>query len=406
MKQILESPLIAGTMPQCEVEIDGLFEFLHPKTTCDLVSCEHHFICSKYEGSPKGTILPIPQSIFSPLLEEYRQTKNLENEKVLEKTETLRKIEANWNLVGSGKAHVYCGAFWKKACLGHHPPMNLPDDVVHQKGLDGKCLPNMGFAKVKKMSCHRAKCPICKDDWKARQIARAKKRFEVFEEKFNRKEKRHLKRCHDIFSIPKKDWGLSQKKMQQLAYKYLKILGIMGGSIVYHPKRERCGKCGVNKPQKKDYCPKCGSNVFVWYYSPHFHIYCHLWNGWIDGAKVKKLEKETGWVFKNIGKRPLSKSLGYQLGRAGVSPKTKAHVLKWFGSMSYNKLHVPKFRGEIPTCPWGHPLEFAVFQGKKENDPKLPDKDGACAMVPKEGWIILPKPRNGRNKVDFYEDGY
>ena len=225
MRQILKDPLIAGSMPQCEVDIDGLFEFLHPKTTCDLVSCEHHFICSKYEGSQKGAILPISQSIFFPPLGIYRQSNILDLEKQPIKMETLSNFSADWDLVGSGEAHVYCGAFWKKVCLEDHPSIVLPDELPHQRGFDGKCLENLAFVEIHKMSCHRPKCPVCWEDWRSRQIASAKKRFEVFEEGFNRREKRHLKKCHTTLSIPKKDWVLPQKKMQKLAYKYLKRLG-------------------------------------------------------------------------------------------------------------------------------------------------------------------------------------
>ena len=445
MKQVLESPLIAGTMPQCEVEMDGLFEFLHPKTTCDLVSCEHHFICSKYEGPQKGAILPISQSSFFPIkgyidkvplqkskifkpqngvidrvvegiegysknfrkgqkrlsdfkhslekIEDYEQSlcQDLEFEGGISDLEryseikNLQHFSADWPLVGSGEAHVYCGSFWKKTCLEDHPPIVLPDELPHQRGFDGKCMPDMAFIELHKMSCHRAMCPVCWEDWRSRQIASATKRFEAFEEVLNDREKNHLKKCHTMMSPPKRLWGLPQKKLQKLVYRYLKELGIDGGTCVFHSKR-------FKKNRMK-------------YFSPHFHPYVYLWNGWIDGKKVDEWSKRTGWVFKNFGERPLAKSLSYQLGHAGVPPK-RGHVLKWFGNMSYNKFHVEKFHGDISHCPWGHPMDkFGVFIGSPKDAPVFPDEDGFTALVPKDGWVYLPKGgTKKRNKENFDEE--
>ena len=65
LQQVVEC--VAGKMPECEIEIDGEFEFLHPKTVCFLVKCSHFAICSCYE---KPVILPIAKYGFD--VEEYK----------------------------------------------------------------------------------------------------------------------------------------------------------------------------------------------------------------------------------------------------------------------------------------------------------------------------------------------
>jgi hypothetical protein len=212
-------------------------------------------------------------------------------------------------------------------------------------------------------------------------VARVKDRFETFEKGFNREEKRHLKRCHGTISVPKKYWYWPQEKMKRWALRYLKELGVKGGTIIYHSKRRR-------------------EKLKIWYYSPHFHVYFHTWNAWIDGGRVKAWSKRTGWVFKNFGERPLTTSISYQLGHASVPPN-HGHVVTWFGSMNYRLLHVEQWHGERAKCPWGHVLDsYGVYLGEKKLE--LPNKDGYQAYLPRDGWIKLPH----RKKKDSYDYGY
>lgn len=370
------SLVVAGSMPECQIDVeDEIFEFIHPKTDCFRATCEHFSICSRYKSR---RILSIPQSAQSEDVSDssvYSPSVFYDLEIEKRSIEEIEFFRANWPLVGDGVAHAKCGTYWTKVCNKKHDPIELPEGIAHQKGLDGKCLHD-GVAVLRvKMSCHRPICPTCWTDWRKRQIARAKHRFEASEKDYNRKEKRHVKRCHGVISIPKQLWYLSEEKMKILALKHLKTLGIDGGTIIYHPKRERKNKKGS------------------WYFSPHFHVYFHAWNAWVDGEKVKKWSKKTGWVFNNFGERVLGKSLSYQLSHAGVPPN-HGHVVTWFGSMNYRLLHVEKWHGDSAKCPWGHVFDhYGVYQGEKPLE--LPNEDGYQAYLPRDGWLILP------NKSDY-----
>ena len=388
-------------------EEDG-FVLMHPDSiSCQLVSCKHHKICSSVGKNPR--ILSIPQSVQSvpsPSRGEYSQSvfekKSIENHFPMPEGDFLGQIvtghmcgthmekaheteeffiKADWPLVGVGVEHASCGSFWTHLCLEKHDSMELPETVRHQKRLDGKCQKDGVFVQRVKMSCHRPICPKCWQDWRARQVAKVKPRFEAMEKTFNRHQLRHLKRCHGTISVPKALWHLSVPSMKKLALKYLKELGIAGGTIIYHPRRERHRKRGD------------------WYFSPHFHVYFHAWNGWIDGEMVTKFSRRTGWVFRNFGERPLSKSISYQLSHAGVPPD-HGHIVTWFGSMNYRLLHVEKWHGEPQKCPWGHKMDrYGIYVGK-DPAPALPEEDGYVAYIAREGWIYLPKSIKQRNLGD------
>jgi hypothetical protein len=353
---------------------DGDFTFMRPT---DPISCRAMATCSnakicKQAHLESRRILSIPQSAQSAPSSVYSQSV-FSNSREFEDSADFFK--ADWPLVGHGVAHASCGTFWTKVCLEKHEPMELPPGVVHQKELNGLCSKNGAYIQRVKMSCHRPICPECWPDWRKRQVAKVKKRFEVSEEDYNRQEKRHVKRCHGAISVPRELWHLAQDKMKKLALKYLKQVGIAGGTIIYHPKRERKKRKGV------------------WYYSPHFHVYFHAWNAWIDGEKVTQLHKKKGWIIRNFGERPLAKSISYQLSHAGVPPN-HGHVVTWFGTMNYRLLHVEQIHGEGAKCPWGHLLtNYGVYLGKEKLE--LPNKEGYSAYLPKEGWLLLPKKGAG-----------
>jgi hypothetical protein len=327
-----------------------------------------HCRTAHVDGSARlSRILSIPQSVSQSAphsLAVYSQS-------VFQKSEETPFYKADWPIVGHGTVHVSCGTFWTKVCLEKHDSRELPESVDHQKLLDGQCSEDGVFIQRVKMSCHRPICPTCWPDWRRRQVARCEERFKASEKDYNRKERRNVKRCHGAISVPKKLWHLTEQDMKKLALKYLKQVGIGGGSIIYHPKRERKKQRGL------------------WYFSPHFHVYFHAERAWIDGQKVRALHAKTEWVFRNFGERPLIKSISYQLSHAGVPPN-HGHIVTWFGSMNYRLLHVDKYHGEQSKCPWGHPLtHYGIYAGRAKLD--LPNKEGYSAYLPREGWIELPK---------------
>jgi hypothetical protein len=285
------------------------------------------------------------------------------------KSITAREI---FKRVPEVKKKLWGGEFWTKVCDKKHDPLELPKGVVHQKGIDGKCLADGVFIQRVKMSCHRPECPECWPDWRKRQVARVQKRFDQFEKGFNFWKKRDLKRCHGVLSVPKKLYCLSEKDMRRLAFEYLREIGVWGGSVVYHSKRSKHG---------------------VKYFSPHFHVYFHAILGLVDGEKVAKLYDHTRWVFRNFGERVLAKSISYQLSHAAVPPN-HGHIVTWFGSMNYRKLPAEKYVGKRAKCPWGHSLDrYGMYVGNGHVD--QPDTDGYSAYLPRDGWLILPKRKSG-----------
>jgi hypothetical protein len=403
-----------GKTSFCISEIEDGFEFLHPKTTCSQTTCQHHFICKQWEkehqfvSAPSGAILPIPQSVVSSsqsgsnfklqnsinnifLSSVYSQIDlpyNSQNIKELNEIIDQNQKEQPFNentpadfpVVGTGQPHVKCGTYWTKVCLEEHPAKELNDIIDHQRDLDGKCVHNGAYIQRVMMSCHRPICPVCWTNWRKRQVAKVQTRFDKLEETFTPIEKRNYKRCHIGASVPKLMHYLTKKQMQQELLPYLKRLGIKGGTIIYHSKRQIEQIRGNWTPQNT-------------YFSPHFHIYTHLWKAWVNGKTVDNIYKETGIIIRNFGERILGKSISYQLSHAGVPPNS-AHIVTWFGTMNYRKLHVPKYEGKNLTCPWGHKLDhYGVYVGKESEKPNLPELNGYSAIIKKDGWLYLPKKR-------------
>jgi hypothetical protein len=416
---VTQDLIVPGKQPQCQTDIEydpidetTTFEFLHPKTTCELTTCEHHYICKTWKsGAQKGAILPISQSVeFNPIIGySPSDMENCETEE-LNQFSNLPFAEkdyiANYQVVGQGTKKPTCGTF-HKGCLEPHPAIELNDKIIHQKDLSGNCEPNQGYGEITAWSCHRPLCPVCFPSWVKRSIMRAEPRFTAREKQIQEeitalqqktkltptetqqlREKRNLKRCHIAVSVPQKDYDLTVKQMLKKALKILKQLGIDGGTAVYHSARQI-------KKIPRNWTPQNTR------YEPHFHFYAHVPYAWLNGKKVDQIHARTGYVTRMIGERPIKKSLYYQLSHAGVPPK-HGHVITWFGSMNYRKIHVEKYQGQGAKCPWGHKLNHYIIH-PKEQDLKLniPEKDGVRFLFDKTGWIYLP---HKIKQKDIYDD--
>jgi hypothetical protein len=118
---------------------------------------------------------------------------------------------------------------------------------------------------------------------------------------------------------PEKDfWDMPYPQLRANVYRVLKAVGIVGGSVIYHPFR--------TKPLR---------------YSPHFHV---LGYGWHNGRSI------SGWVIKNLGIRKSVRATAlYQLSHAGVHHGF--HTITWFGKLAYNVLKVSPMEDFEPICP-------------------------------------------------------
>jgi len=215
-----------------------------------------------------------------------------------------------WHLPATEEAHDWCGKWSTMGCL----------NVEAHKGTECE---GKGYVKTFQRSCYRPDCEVCEPKWRARESNKATKRIE----KYEKKSSKHAK--HIIVSPPQWLHRKSKKELSKMCYKILKVVGCIGGTVIFHPFRY--------DKRFKD-----------WHYSPHFHI---IGFGWIEC--VTENYQKNGWLVKNKGFRDSTfATFYYQLSHAGI--KKHNHTLVWFGDLSYSKLKVEKEEIEANICPYCH----------------------------------------------------
>jgi len=270
------------------------------------------------------------------------------------------EFSADFHLVGSGEEYSNCGQIFAVGCL----------NVEEHEGmtLDGVDMTGKAVIKYVRNSCHRPLCPKCWSDWANRECDNSKKRLDAFVLK--KSNGKALKPIHVIVSVPNLDYGLSLQKMRQKAYRALKRVGLLGGMLIYHPKRKR----------------KSGD----WYFSPHFHV---IGYGWIRDTRKNYLH--SGYVVKNVGvRKSVRGTIYYQLSHAGISPKF--HTVTWFGLLAYNKLRVPNIEKESQICPLcGKRLRRLMWIGNKEDFIALMHREVESGFYfeDADNYAYKPKPR-------------
>ena len=268
---------------------------------------------------------------------------------------------ADFPLVGSGEAYGDCGLVFAVGCLNveAHKGMNL----------DGVDMTGKAVIKYVKNSCHRALCPKCWSFWANRECDSAIRRLDAFVLK-NSGGKR-LNPIHVIVSVSHVDYGLSLQELRKKMYRALKRVGLVGGMVIYHPKRKR--------------------RIGEWYFSPHFHVVGY---GWI--RDVRKNYVHSGYIVKNVGVRKnVRGTIYYQLSHAGVD--VKMHTVTWFGMLSYNRLRVPKVVEKTQVCPLcGSKLRRLIWISEDENIFALMhDEVGSGFYFEDDGnWMYKPKKRS------------
>ena len=249
--------------------------------------------------------------------------------------------------------------------------------------------------------CHKPSCPVCySKGWGFREANIIEQRCEAME--FGYYDKVSGKKVggtfghpeHIIISVPPSDYGLSYEKLKAKAIKVALSRGIIGGVLIWHPKRY----------SKFDVVRGGIRNMRGWYFAPHWHIIGFLVKNYSkcrNCPKMKPFEKRTGsgrivkrignsevckgcdgfealvrkmawgselkpnadgsagYYFDSKGKRVLGDKYtvkvidsgetkrnifgtahyqlnhsGYKIGAKHFSPET------WFGAMSYRRLHV------------------------------------------------------------------
>lgn len=252
-----------------------------------------------------------------------------------------------WSLPAEGEAGAYCGHF-------RHTPTGCLNVSAHPEG--------KVYVENHAIHCKDPRCPVCFPTWVHRETVSTIQRIQQFQKQYSHPPK------HATLSPPKRLYYLASKNYKDLkrrAYEIAKRVGILGGTLVFHPFR-------YDKYTQK------------WHFSPHFHAFCF---GYIDN--VSETYAKTGWVTKNFGSRDnydeQYKTIRYELSHCGISQKVNRRSLNsaisWFGALSYNKLPMPK-KSKITICPycsenlikirwWGtgiHPLQDLI-EGEYLLDP-------------------------------------
>ena len=252
-------------------------------------------------------------------------------------------LESGWSLVGHGEAYADCGTIRFRGCLNVHE---------HHKALDREQNGKV-FVQAYRRSCARKECPICRESWAGLEAGRAEYRLKGYRGKWR-------KPIHLSVSPEPILWDMEFEKLRSGAYNVLKRVGIVGGSVIFHPFRQDRAK--------------------KWFFSPHFHV---IGYGWHNGFAVR------GWVVKNHGiRKSVHSTVLYQLSHAGFNKKY--HTVTWFGELAYNKLRLEPLVEAKPVCPLcGFELVPLVYVGCEDRPP--PSEEGDYFLEPSD-WL----ERHGR----------
>ncbi len=267
-----------------------------------------------------------------------------------------------FDLPGYGKAKVDCGQW---IYMGHQ----VSDEQLH--------------IIRRRKSCHRKECPVCWPDWQKREALSILDRIQEYHKLTGRMP------VHYVISPPQSVEYNTKKQFRALrkkAYEIGKQRGIKGGVMIFH---ERAARYSDSESYTKAHC----SN------GPHFHI---IGDGWLS-EKVKEFFLADGWIVKNLRIRKMKSVYGtavYILDHAAIahgypaisqSRVSELASVTWFGTMSYNKLHVPQFTGpDTIFCPICHQEiskeEWYIVDWMGLKDP--PNEDHFTGKWARNAWIV------------------
>ncbi len=202
------------------------------------------------------------------------------------------------------------------------------------------------YAEHEIKTCKTSNCPKCFESWINRQASRSTRRFSKFAE-----DKQYNFR-HIILSPPQeKAKTLTYNELKKWLSNSLKVANIKTAAVVFHPFRFQDHK--KSKP----------------YISPHFHLLVY---GKV--TNTTEFYNKTNWLIKNKGDMKtdvdIFNCVRYLLSHAGVRSKT--HVIRYLGDISYRKLKVEKevIEHGCPHC--NLPLRiFQIVKSPKADPPPL-----------------------------------
>jgi hypothetical protein len=182
-------------------------------------------------------------------------------------------------------------------------------------------------------SCHNPNCPVCYESWASRQAGNSSDRIVQAIGLYKHAGYKIGRVNHIVFSPPQEmaidmiGTKEGAKKLRSMAVWHSIKAGVRGGCIIPHPFRQ-------NDPREDNY--REDLKPYVWYLSPHFHV---IGVGWLK--KSNEFYSETGWIYKNIGRRDTIKgTIKYTLTHCGIVQGMQA--LTYFGLFSNNKIVIDK----------------------------------------------------------------
>lgn len=227
-----------------------------------------------------------------------------------------------FNLPGQGEqTNDKCGEWTHPLSCPNHGQMTL-DGSVHAR-------------YVATHSCHNPNCPVCYESWASRQAGNSSDRIVQAIGLYKKAGYKIGKVIHVVFSPPQdlakeliRTRGGS-KTLRSMAVEHAKKAGILGGAMDFHPFRQ-------NDPREDNY--RDDLEPYIWYESPHFHV---IGIGWLK--KSNEFYDETGWVYKNIGRRETIKgTIKYTLTHCGIADGFQS--LTYFGLFANNKIVVDEIK--------------------------------------------------------------
>jgi hypothetical protein len=264
-------------------------------------------------------------------------------------------------LPGQGQAYEWCGEWYYR---GH-----FSDVKLH-------------WVRVKR-SCHRYECPVCWHDWQKREARAATRRLDIYAGTWSR----HI--VHYVLSppddVPHTLRGFRQAR--QAAYRIARSRGIRGGIMIYH---ERACRYYDESAYRETHSGHSGS---------HFHI---LGDGWI--RDVTALYRKDRWVVKNLKirrKGGVFRTMYYLLDHclraynpwvsSAPCAKVRLHTVTWFGSLSYNKMRIPKELGQdliyCPVCEEGFAAsQWFILRYQGAEGP--PDGEFGESVEGQDGFVL------------------
>lgn len=287
-------------------------------------------------------ILPIAKSEFSSFLTEPYSPYGFKFDTV-----QLWGVEGWYFPKHASEAYPTCGEYTYKGCLS----------PSHE---------GQAYIRPIKHNCGRAGCPVCGDTWILETTKKIAHRINEAEKVLVQWGWRRHRPIHVTVNPSPEHWEEYKSpknfnKLRRNAQAIAKRAGFRGGSMIFHPYRERCAECGGEILFKQRRCKECGSEDIAWYWSPHFHLFGF---GWITGTK--HIAETSGYVVKNHGVRSsIDATAYYQLTHCGIREGKQALV--WFGILHYSKMHLPPYQAEdigaseCPIC--GAKLRLVRYEG-------------------------------------------